>query len=394
MAEQALAPTGHSRFGFSGAERYLACPASVTAQEGLPDIESSYARRGTELHEAAAKALFRQEDAADVLPEDDEEGREIVQLYLDTVREAHARLMGPGTVLLIERQFHLAEIHPELWGTADAVIIAPAHRTVWVGDLKTGAGKAVRPRREDGTVNVQLGGYGLGGLQMVRPGTPIDKVEVCVIQPLNGGVMTTTVDIADMADLAANLQEGVELALQPVPKFGPGDHCRWCKAAPTCKALEEFVFTQAQAEFSDGQALTSNAESLTASDISVALKAADVIDAWITVVRETAFAMLQRGEPVPGHKLVQKQGRRKWVNEEKAAQELIAVGLQSGDIHSMVMKSPAQVEKAMKKRGVELSLANLAPKTSSGFSMVSEDDPRPAVPAGPAADFTVQPDEF
>jgi len=393
MPDAPIAPAGHSRFGFSAAERWLACPASVTAQAGLPERPSSYAQRGTRLHEAAAVALLRQEDAATVLPHD-EEGQDIVQPYLDTVRNARARLDGPGTVLLVERQFRLDLLHAELWGTSDAVIVSPAYRTVWCADLKTGAGHPVRPRRADGSINVQIGGYALGALLAVPAGTIIDTVEATVVQPLNGGVMTAVVGLAEMADLAADLLDGVERALKPNPVFLAGDHCRWCLAAPTCAAFRETAFASAQLDFAapDMAATLTDPATLAPPDIARALTAASLLDDWITTIRETALGMLQRGEAVPGWKLVQKRGRRRWRDEEQAAAALIAAGLPKHDLYEMALLSPAQVERVAKRRKLDVPLGALVESISSGATMAPEDDPRAAVQAGAALGFTPQPD--
>jgi hypothetical protein len=50
--------------------------------------------------------------------------------------------------------------------------------------------------------------------------------------------------------------------------------------------------------------------------------------------------------------------------------------------------SPAKIEKLLPKEG-RAAMAELTRKQSSGTTLAKESDSRPAVKAGPAADFTV-----
>ena len=120
-APAVVAPRGHSPLGMSVLERRAACPGSMQAEQGRQDRKTEYAQRGTDLHEIAARCLYTSVDAADLL-EDDVDGIDLVQPYLDTVRAAHQRLGGE---LFVERQFELQGLSQYFWDTADAVIVAP-----------------------------------------------------------------------------------------------------------------------------------------------------------------------------------------------------------------------------------------------------------------------------
>ena len=52
-----MAPNAHSRLGASKAARWMACPGSVAACEGLPDSSSAYADEGTAAHQHVEDAL-------------------------------------------------------------------------------------------------------------------------------------------------------------------------------------------------------------------------------------------------------------------------------------------------------------------------------------------------
>jgi hypothetical protein len=81
---------------------------------------------------------------------------------------------------------------------------------------------------------------------------------------------------------------------------------------------------------------------------------------------------------VPGYKIVQKQARRKWTDESKAKQALLSLGLKESDVVETSIMSPAQAEKALKKRFSELP-EDLIKAESSGTTLAPVSDDRPAV---------------
>ena len=86
---------------------------------------------------------------------------------------------------------------------------------------------------------------------------------------------------------------------------------------------------------------------------------------------------------MPGYKLVAKRSTRQWVDEGKAAKAIYEMS-EAGVVEyaefftEPEIKSPAQTEKLLKKAGLELP-KELVVSISSGNTMASEDDPRPAV---------------
>jgi hypothetical protein len=56
---------------------------------------------------------------------------------------------------------------------------------------------------------------------------------------------------------------------------------------------------------------------LPAEQIAMQLEQADRLEDYIKDLRALAFQMLEKEHPVPGYKLVAKQSRRQWVDEEK-----------------------------------------------------------------------------
>jgi hypothetical protein len=87
--------------------------------------------------------------------------------------------------------------------------------------------------------------------------------------------------------------------------------------------------------------------------------------------------MLEEGQPVPGFKLVQKRANRQWVNDDEAQAALARLGLDDTELTVTKLVSPAQAEKALKKRKLALP-GELAVAVSSGTTLAPESDPRPA----------------
>jgi hypothetical protein len=109
------------------------------------------------------------------------------------------------------------------------------------------------------------------------------------------------------------------------------------------------------------------------------LKNADLLEDWIKDLRGLALQLLEKDMPVPGYKLVAKRGTRQWTNETKALEALHDMGVPRGELlKPEELLSPAQMEKVLKKRKMALP-DDLVVSVSSGTTLASEDDPRPAV---------------
>jgi hypothetical protein len=80
--------------------------------------------------------------------------------------------------------------------------------------------------------------------------------------------------------------------------------------------------------------------------------------------------------PVPGYKLVAKRGTRQWIDEDEAVAILGVAGIDPYKEREVI--SPAQAEKLLKKSKLTLP-PELTVSLSSGTTLASEDDPRPAV---------------
>jgi hypothetical protein len=189
------------------------------------------------------------------------------------------------------------------------------------------------------------------------------EVELIIVQPPMIKRWVTTKERIKQFEL--ELVQAVKAAQQPDAKLAVGDHCRWCTGKPICPKMTGAV----------DRALQVQLKEIDVDMLGKYLKNADLLEDWIKDLRGLAFQLLEKNLPVPGYKLVQKQARRQWVNEQDAADQLKFMNM---DPYKHEILSPAQAEKELKKRKLALP-PELVVSVSSGTTLASEDDPRPAV---------------
>jgi hypothetical protein len=105
------------------------------------------------------------------------------------------------------------------------------------------------------------------------------------------------------------------------------------------------------------------------------LASIDLLEGWIRDAREMAVELLEAGVELPGWKLVPKRATRQWVNEQTALTALAEAGCSAEELTEL--KSPAQVEKVLKKHKIAMP-EGLITAVSSGDTLATADDPRPA----------------
>ena len=390
----------HSEIGASGMHRWSKCPGSVRQSKGLPNYNSEEADEGTCAHGLAEVALKFQKIPLKTYLNTVRIGGERkftvgdemiqgVKLYADTVL---GYVKAADDVLFVEVQFNLSAVHPGLFGTADAVVWSPSTKTLYVIDLKYGAGLPVDVKN-----NVQLKYYALGALLQGK--YPAEKVVMVIVQPRcehpDGPVRTDELDIYEMLAFDSELKEYAVATEKPDAPLSAGTHCRWCRAARVPGACPELERQQAELvamEFPVVGVTTDFTPALAYDPVKLSkgLVLADTIEAKIKLMREFAYQEACAGRTPPGWKIVAKRAQRHWKNEGEAAGFVTDVlGLSVDDVMTpSELRSPAQVEKLLKKKDREL-LDGIVVKKSSGNTLVPESDTRPAALSGPENEFDV-----
>jgi hypothetical protein len=401
--------TQHAELGASNAERWMVCAGSVALSRGLPDIPSKYAEEGTLAHQYAEQELWRVLNEqcgvpAPALSELDEaliteDMCEAVDVFVLEVMETLKRERTPDVRIWVEHKFSLNALNPpaKMFGTADAVVYLPKAKRLVVLDYKHGAGVI-----KEAAGNPQPRYYALGALleieqQNLEYRGEIDTIESVIIQPraphLDGIVRREVIGYDDLLAFSIDLLNLAKATLDPNAPLVPGPHCRFCRAAGACPALQAEAQAVAQVEFA---ALPTDVppDPATLSDEFLAhiLNNADILEDWLAAVRANVFAKLERGVDVPGWKLVPKRGRRQWsYDEQHVTNAVIALGLELDECYAPPkIRSVTQMEKALKAFKQKLH-KNLYEMVSSGSTLAPAADSRPAIAADPVLEFTALP---
>jgi len=353
--------------GGSTAKRVMACPGSVKLVQQMPEKPSSkYADEGTLLHNVIAEIL-----TTDRTPESYlgtvYEGITLDQDLIDAkLRPALDALdeIDPDKEMeyAVEQVVGFGTALPGVFGSAD--LIGRLGDRAIVLDWKFGSGVAV-----DVEENAQAMFYAAAAMR--TPATMwafegATEIECIIVQPPSVKRWVTTFD--RIAQFERELLIAVKTAQLPDAPLASGDHCRWCAAKPTCPVMTGAV----------DRALKNKLHAIDAAQIGVYLKQAELLEAWISGVNELAYQMLDEGLSVPGYKLVPKRSTRKWIDDEVALSALERLGLDAKELVETTVVSPAKAEKLLKKQKLPLP-ADLVVSISTGNTLATEDDPRPAV---------------
>jgi hypothetical protein len=388
-----MTPAQHARLSPSGAERWVACPASVSMEAGLPETESDYARYGTAAHELAAQCLVDNRIPLDYLDCTMSNGVKVDTEMVEAVQDYlyHVRTLAGDVPIMVEQKLDLRDWIPEGFGTADAVIVRGDELIVC--DLKMGRGVQVNAFENKQLILYALGAYALFSLIQ-----PIKRICCVIIQP--------RLDHLDKwaCDTDTLLQHGERLATaagrawhftndaQPASEdFGPSQTaCRFCRARGQCPAQTQFVLNTIADDFVDltrplDPVLETAKERIRCSDnahIASLLPHLDMIEDWSRAVRARAESELLAGNPLPGYKLVEgRRSARKWRNLEEAENILKSMKLKHAQMYERKLISPTCAEKQLKKDAPHRweRLLPLITQTEGKPCIVPEADPRTAL---------------
>jgi hypothetical protein len=354
--------------GGSTAKRVINCPGSVAMVQKMPPKPSSkYADEGTLLHDTIAEHLATLKPLESFLGKKYEDQLLTQDLIDDKLVPALALLdeIDPKQEMSyeVETRVGFGDLLPGVFGSTD--FVGRMGDKAVVLDWKFGDGVMVSAEENEQLMFYAAAAMRTTALQWAFEGAT--EIECVIVQPPMIRRWTTTPE--RIAQFEHQLVKAVKAAEQPDAGLKAGDHCRWCAAKPVCPQMTGEVERAALVQI----------KQLDAAMLGQYLAKADVLEDWITDLRALAFQMLEKNVPVPGYKLVQKQARRQWVDEAKASAALHDMGVPRGELFSPEeIRSPAQIEKVLKKRKLALP-DELVKSVSSGTTLASEDDSRPAV---------------
>jgi hypothetical protein len=362
----------------------------VRLSKGIPNISSVFAQEGTRAHAVAELALSKGIDPSTFVDLEieggvvDEEMADFVRVFTD-----HCNSI-PGKEHWVEKRFNLASLHPPapMFGTADYVVYDESAKTLHVVDLKYGQGVVVEVLN-----NPQLRYYALGAAISMPLGTDVEKVVITIVQPRAahsaGPIRSEEIDFLDLIGFAGELMEYARATTVADAPLHAGSHCRFCPASGRCPEQRERAQLVAQSDFSAVEFVPPAPGIIPDDQFAEMLGKLHILDDWMKAMRAHAQQKLDRGEAVPGFKLVAKRAVRKWSDAEATAEWLLAKGNTKDEIYVPAdLKSPAQIEKLIGKKNLP---GDHVTKQSSGLSMVADTDPREAVVLTLGHEFSVIP---
>jgi hypothetical protein len=354
--------------GGSTAKRVINCPGSVALVQKMPPKPSSkYADEGTLLHDTIAEHLATLKPLETFLGKKYEDQVLTQELIDEKLVPALALLdeIDPKQEMSyeVETRVGFGDLLPGVFGSTD--FVGRLGNKAVVLDWKFGDGVVVSAEENEQLMFYAAAAMRTDALKWAFEGAT--EIECVIVQPPMIRRWTTTPE--RIAQFEHQLVKAVKAAEQPDAGLKAGEHCRWCAAKPVCPQMTGAVDRALQVQLKEIDAAT----------LGQYLKQADTLEGWITDLRALAFQMLEKNIPVPGYKLVQKQARRQWADEAKAIAALHDMGVPRGELFSPEeIRSPAQMEKVLKKRKLALP-DDLVKSVSSGTTLASEDDSRPAV---------------
>jgi hypothetical protein len=436
----------HAVLGPSGAAAWSRCPGKIVLEEGEPDSAGYHAKWGTAGHELAA-IMLEPYNGATLTSATIEEiaglnaesylGRvflvegdefEVCQDMATCVNDyiAHATdFLDPGDLLLVEQALPIEHITGEkgATGTGDMVVLKVDAGEIVSIDLKTGKGVQVYA---EGNEQCTMYADGARFEHDVVYG-PFTRFRNVIIQPRIEHVDEEIVDLEDherRVDALRVAALNVGTARELYDTLGqdngaypeqfeafltPGTkQCRFCKAKAKCPALEAEVSkgleNTAPADRDDfpdlslpkqASAAVGGVEEASSEKLSAAMRAADLIEAWLSAVRAEVDRRLLDGQEVPGYKLVMgKRSARFWTDQTAVEERMQKARIKVDTMYSKKLISPTQAEKLVKSgdigKRIWADLAEFIDQKDGSPAVAPEDDPREVYnPVASADDFPV-----
>lgn len=377
-------PSEHAKLSASSASRWINCPGSVALSELCPDTSSSsYAEEGTIAHTLGELKLRKAE--GEISPQKYAaelrkikksqyycgEMEEATDYYADMVMEAKAAA-GEDAELMMEQKFSLAQWIPEGFGTSDAVVIGGG--AIQVIDLKYGKGIKVSAQG-----NPQLRLYGLGAAGLFSDLYDFDTVRMTIVQPRLDHISTEELPLKDLLEWAETIvAPRAQAAFDGMEVYETGDWCRFCPAKATCRKRAEYNLELAKADFKLPPLLSDE-------EIADVLKRADELTHWVKDVSDYALAQALDGHEYPGWKLVEGRSIRKYADDLKVAEKLVAAGYDEAMLYERKLYGITAMEKIVGKKKLTTTLGDLLIKPAGKPVLVPESDKREAINTTEAA---------
>lgn len=322
--------------------------------------QTVYAQEGIYAHQIADKWLKRHKTRLhESLPEYEQTMlRDYVNYWHKLADQTGGRLMSESKVKLWYA--------PDRKAVIDVAVVVPAD-TLYVGDLKWGAGHAVWPD------SWQLRIYAIAALYAYDPGSRVQRVVQSIAQPRHREHPRDHYPAVEYSLVQLKqLQQEIDDAVADVKRaqkgdmLVTGDHCQFCPVRAYCPEVKKQAEERLKAVFSSIDEQKQKGLGSTIADETNWLKAfggevmslatVDTLAWWMTnaslitgVIERVKSEALLRAmvDPliIPGFKPVKgREGNREWTSEKEVREYLLKHGLPPEQWTKTELLSPKQLE--------------------------------------------------
>lgn len=392
MDQQMTLTSKTAKFHPSSAHRWFNCPGSATAEAQIPyQPPNEYALEGLAVH--ALCAYFVMNNATeheisqyigkrikDSIPRQHDNNPDIddiiidpemasaVWMYCDYIKQKLIDIDPVASTLDRECIRFEERITTKFGinGIADCIILDWPTKLSII-DFKYGAGVSI-----DAKENLQMLIYALGALNSIE--SDFESVEMVIVQPRDKQgekIKSWTISIDELNNKwLKKIQKAHSIAIAKPNLFRIGDWCKWCKATEICpkatRTTKSIVKDAKKAKVP-----------VDVKKLSKLLQSETLILEYLNQAKLEAFNRLQRGEVVPGFKLVQSFGHTKWKDEEEVEEKCIFGGMKYL-MYNEKLKSPNQMKKSLKQDGLQFDWVDkMTIRPLKGLVLVPESDKRP-----------------
>lgn len=355
----------HSLLGASSISRRMKCPGSYYLEGISEKRPSAAAISGREAHAFLEEYLESNERPQNI----DDATYDAIKVAYDYIAEKKKEYQH----VLVESKVSLEEIDPELYGTADVILLklTEVEDTVYfdaeVIDYKHGSSVYV-----DVKDNPQCLFYLLGAFYMIARSVTnlvFRKGTITIIQPRctahTDAIRSQTLD--DISNFEYALMECVKrvrvrniknLDLSPSP-----DACLFCSGKAICPALRERIINM-----KDDTELSE----FSISSIKASLDWLRVVKTWISDVEYFAKTYVKENKDI-GWKVRTFRQVRDWGNPQWVTSQLRSLGVPDSEIFKQEVKSPSMLEKYLGKEAWNVVKKDIVLK-NQGESLVKDNE--------------------
>lgn len=381
--------TTHSTLSPSARHRWGVCPGSVREEAKYPEPPGGQAANdGTRTHALLERAILfefvNKEGVCGPAPyygttitdefgtyTVDLERAQRVNVALEYIRSRVAEL---GNVEVIPER----RVHPDgfvgradMSGTVDVQI--RSKHVLEITDYKDGMHPV------SAVDNPQLEQYAIGALAEIPADLYPKMVRMTIVQPKLAvkGMPPITSHEIPVAELLAKVEVIKAQAAatdDPNAPLVPGEsQCKYCRAKGACPALAAKAMSEVNVMFGPvtpvlpdvlepaHQAANQNPEAMSNDQLRQLLEAEPLLKQLMEGAKAEVQRRLEAGQAVPGFKLVNGRGTRKWaLPEEEIAKKLKGMGVPKEAIFETKLVSPAAAEKLVwEKKGEMVQLSKI-----------------------------------